>query len=283
MGQAMKRVGHEARRISGAALALLLLVWAAPVDAQVPVEGEVLDGISGMPVGGAIVQFPDLGLATLTDSMGYFRFEAVPRGTQVLATYHMAYEQMAGEAPVVAGDVLVVKLTPKPIEVAGMDVDIRARGEVETDRQGRMSDFISPREVEEMASRTNKVLEVMRAKAPPRLQIKQAGGVGGMKFCITNTRQRPSVQELRDLGTGCKPALLVMDGVVVYAPPRDRRFAAMAAPTLPSDVAWMIVNQDPNEIESIRVLTGSDAFFRYGEDGRLGAVEIVTKRPGRNR
>ena len=45
----------------------------------------------------------------------------------------------------------------------------------------------------------------------------------------------------------------------------------------------MLLNQDPNEIESVRVLTGSEAFFRYGEDGRLGAVEIVTRRPERIR
>jgi hypothetical protein len=41
----------------------------------------------------------------------------------------------------------------------------------------------------------------------------------------------------------------------------------------------MLLNQNPNEIESIRVLTPRDAFFRYGDPGRLGAVEVVTKRP----
>jgi hypothetical protein len=43
----------------------------------------------------------------------------------------------------------------------------------------------------------------------------------------------------------------------------------------------MLLNQNPDELESIRVLTPRDAFFRYGDAGRLGAVEIVTKRPGR--
>ena len=128
------------------------------------------------------------------------------------------------------------------------------------------------------------MLEVLRTKAPPRLQIRQQNGRGGMQFCIQSSRRRPSIQELRDLGSGCHPALLVMDGVVIYAPPSTSDFVADVAPTLPTDVADMLLNQNPNEIESIRVLTPTDAFFRYGDAGRLGAVEVVTKRPsGRRR
>ncbi len=261
------------------AMAVVGLGFGSAAQAQVRVEGEAVDGLTGLPVRGVIVQFPDLGLATLTDSLGYFQFDAVPLGTQILATYHMSYEDLAGEAPVTPGEVFVLKLTPRPIELSGVEVEVEAREETEARTMGRAADYISREEVEELAGRTNKVLEVIRAKSPPRLQIRQEGGVGGLKFCIQSTRQRPSVQELRDLGTGCKPALLVLDGVVVYSPPRDGVYAGLEGPSLPSDVAFMLLNQDPNEIESIRILTSTDAFFRYGEDGRLGAVEIKTKRP----
>lgn len=265
-------------------LAVVALAW-GPVasDAQVPVEGEVLDELSGMPVQGVVVQFPDLGLATLTDAMGYFRFEAVPRGEQVVSTYHLAYHNLVGAAPVQSGDILVLRLQPRPVEVAGVDVDVASGTEEEIRRQGRGSDFIDSDEVADQARRTNQLLEVMRAKAPPRLNIQQSGGRGGVRFCVQSTRVRPSVQEMRDLGNACRPVLLVLDGVVVYAPPRDGVFARLEAPDLPQDVAAMLLNQDPNEIESIRVLTGTDGFFRYGEDGRLGAVEIVTRRPERIR
>ena len=59
---------------------LVALVSVAPVQSQIRVEGEVIDGENGVPIRGVIVQFPELGLATLTDSMGYFMFDAVPRG-----------------------------------------------------------------------------------------------------------------------------------------------------------------------------------------------------------
>ncbi len=248
---------------------------------QVTVEGEVLDDLTGAPVQGVIVQLPDLGRATLTDEFGYFRFDAVTGETQGVSTFHLAYHELVGEAPVHQGDILVLRLTPRPIAVAGVDVSVADATSEEIRRSGRGSDYIDGEAVREAAGRTNKLLEVMRSKAPPRLNIQQGGSGGGIRLCIQTTRMRPSVQELRDIGNACVPALLVLDGVVVYAPPKDGVFASLEAPDLPQDVAYMLLNQDPNEIESIRVLTGSEAFFRYGQDGRLGAVEIVTRRPER--
>ncbi len=261
--------------------AVLLAGLAAPTHAQVRVEGEVLDSENGLPVQGVIVQFPELGLAALTDSMGYFLFEAVPRGEQVISTYHFGYAKLEAQTPIVLGDVLALNLTPRPISLSGVAVDVRPTEEIEALTMGRGSDFIGPEAVEEMAGRTNRVLEVMRAKAPPRLQIRQRGNGSGMSFCIQSTRRTPSIQELKDLGPGCRPSMLVMDGVVIYAPPSTSDFVGDVYSGLPSDVASMLLNQNPDELESIRVLTPRDAFFRYGDAGRLGAVEIVTKRPGR--
>ncbi len=252
------------------------------LGAQVVVEGEVVDEATGIPVQGVIVQFPDLGMATLTDELGYFRFDAVPRGEQLLSTYHLGYARLHGMAPIVEGDVLMVQLAPKPIPVAGVDVDVGNDDAEEIRRTGRGSDLIDGEELERAARGTNRILEVMRQKAPPRLNIQQGGAGGvGVNFCIQTSRMRPSVQELRDIGNACVPALLVLDGVIVYAPPKNSGFRRMFSPSLPNDVANMLLRQDPDQIESIRVLTGSDAFFRYGEDGRLGAVEIKTRRPER--
>lgn len=264
---------------------LVALLGVAPVQSQIRVEGEVIDGENGVPIRGVIVQFPELGLATLTDSMGYFIFDAVPRGEQIIATYHFAYAALQAQTPIIAGEVLALNLEPRPISLSGVAVDVRPSEEIEALTSGRAADYISPEEFEAMEVRTNRVLEVMRAKAPPRLRIRQKGNGGGMDFCIESSRRRPSIQELRDLGHGCHPVLLVMDGVVIYAPPSTGDFVATTAPTLPEDVSQMLLNQRPDEIESIRVLSPSDAFFRYGDPGRLGAVEIKSRRPrgGRGR
>ncbi|MXX72652.1 MAG: carboxypeptidase-like regulatory domain-containing protein [Gemmatimonadetes bacterium] len=275
--------GGSAAAASALAIAASLLGAPASASAQLKVEGEVLDAVTGVPVAGVIVHFPDLGLGTISDEMGYFAFNAVPRDSQVVATHHMGYRALLQEVPIVDGETWLLKLTPKPVELDGVTVEADRAEAIEAARTGRRSDFISPTAVAEAAERTNKVLEVFRTKAPPRLQIRQQGGPGGITFCIQSTRRAPSVQELTDLGNGCHPALLVLDGVVVYSPPAMTEMARIEPPSLPGDVAALLLNQNPQEIESIRILSRSDAFFRYGEIGRLGAVEIKTRHPGRPR
>ena len=263
------------------AAALFCLGAAAHASAQTTVEGEVLDAVTGFPVEGVVVHFPALRLGTITDSLGYFLIKAVPGNAQVVSTFHMSYEELEHEVPLVAGEVWVLRLTPRPIRMEGIDVEGTRREEMEARRAGWASEFIGPEEVAEAAERTNRLLEVMRSKAPPRLRIRQTGGHGGISFCIQSTRRRPSVQDLRELGDGCHPALLVLDGVVVYAPPPVAEMAEITQSSLPGHVAKMLLDQDTSDIERIRILSPAQAFFRYGESGRTGAVEIKSRHPGR--
>ncbi len=251
-----------------------------PASAQIRVEGEILDAVTDLPVSGVIIHLPDLNLGTISDEFGYFMLDAIPRGVQVVSAHRTGYEAIEQEVRVVPGEVWEVRLTPAAIPVRGIEVTAATSQELEAARTGRRSDFISPSTVAEAAERTNKVLEVLRSKAPPRLRIRQEGGIGGVTFCIESSRRRPSVQELFDAGDGCRPTLLALDGVIVYSP-SPMTLTGMQAPSLPSDVAAMLLNQNPQEIRSIRVLSPADAFFRYGEAGRSGAVEIVTVHPGR--
>ena len=260
---------------------LLALAGGVPGFAQIRVEGEVLDGLTGLPVAGAIIHLPDLAVGSISDELGYFVLDAVPRGAQVLAVHRPGYEALEQVVGVVLGEVWEVRLTPVAVSLPGVSVEAATGPEREAALTGRRSDFIAPSTVAEAAERTNKVLEVLRSKAPPRLRIRQQGGHGGVTFCIESSRRRPSVQELMERGTGCRPALLALDGVIVYAPPAMSEMASMEPPSLPADVAALLLNQNPQEIRSIRVLSPADAFFRYGEAGRSGAVEIVSVHPGR--
>lgn len=251
--------------------------------ALISVEGEVLDDATGLPVADVVVLLPGLGVARLSDEFGYFAFESVPQGVYEITAYHLAYTALEAETPFLPDEVLVLRLSPSPIPLPGVDVEAQSEDQRTAWRSGRSSDVISRQDVAEGGERTNQLLEVMRTKAPPRLQIRQQGGHGGITFCMQSSRRSPSVQELRDLGTGCRPLLVAMDGVVVYAPPLASELAAIEPSSLPEDVAQMILRQNPSEIESIRILSPTDAFFRYGDGGRLGAVEITTRHPRRRR
>ena len=283
------RASSFACAATGVALAAVLAFASSPRAAaqtriieSVAVQGEVLDNRTGLPVAGVFVQFPQLGLGALSDSLGYFSLDAVPAGEQTISTYRLGYATLTAVTPIVEGEVIALYLTQQAIPLPGIAVEVAARGATQVRRQGRDSDFIGPGAIAEMEHRTDRLLEVFRTKAPPRLRIQQQGGIGGISFCVQSNRRRPSVQEIIDLGTGCHPAMIVLDGVPVFTPPATRELAGLAAPTLPADVAALILEQRPAEIRSIRVLTPTDAFFRYGDAGRLGAVEIVTTR-GRQR
>lgn len=260
---------------------------AQDADARPPVlpkvEGEVLDDVSGLPVADVVVLLPKLGMAQLSDEFGYFAFESVPVGVHDFTAFHLAYVAFEAQAPVAPDEVLVLRLSPNPIPLPGVDVEALSDDQRTAWRSGRASDVISRQDVAEAGERTSQLLEVIRTKAPPRLQIRQQGGRGGIAFCIQSSRRAPSVQELRDLGVGCRPALVAMDGVVVYTPPLGSEMASAETASMPEDVAQMILRQNPNEIESIRILSPADGFFRYGEGGRLGAVEITTRHPRRRR
>lgn len=160
--------------------------WSAlsPVGAvaQLALEGEVLDDVTGLPVGGAVVAFPELALGTLADDFGYFVFEAVPEGVHAVVAYHASYESLSTVAPVAADEILVIRLTPNPVPIPGLDVTVQHNDEIEGDRTGRSSDFISSSDVATIARRTSRLLDVLRSKAPPRLNIQQQGGPGGISF-----------------------------------------------------------------------------------------------------
>ena len=267
----------------GSVSALLLAMAPGSAPAQIRVEGEVIDAKSGLPVAGAILHLPDLGMGSISDELGYFLLESVPRGVQIVAVHRTGYEAVEQEVRVVPGEIWEVRLTPEAILLEGVEVRAATGPEREAALTGRRSDFISPSTVAEAAERTNKLLEVLRSKAPPRLRIRQKGGVEGVTFCIESSRRRPSVQEVMLTGTGCRPVLLALDGVIVYSPPLMTEMAVLEPPSLPADVAALLLNQNPEEIRSIRVLSPADAFFRYGDPGRSGAVEIVTVHPGRPR
>lgn len=258
----------------------LALVPASPRDVcgQSKVEGEVLSGATGLPLAGALVLLPQLELVGVSDDFGYFAFERVPTGVHQVVAYLAGYTALVAEAPTGEGEVLELHMSPSPIPLPGIGVEVASEEEQTARLLGRAADLISRADVAEAGERTSQLLDVMRSKAPPRLQIRQQGGRGGITFCIQSSRRSPSVQELRDSGIGCRPLLVAMDGVVVYAPPLT---AEVAAGNLPEDVAQMILRQNPGEIENIRILSPSDAFFRYGHSGRLGAVEIKTRHPRR--
>ena len=121
------------------------------------------------------MHLPDLDIGSISDELGYFVLEAVPRGVQVVAVHRTGYEAIEQAVEIVPGEVWEVQITPRAISLEGVEVRAATGPELEAALTGRRSDFISPSTVAKAAERTNKLLDVFRSKAPPRLRIRQKG------------------------------------------------------------------------------------------------------------
>lgn len=91
---------------------LKVLLVAQAADAAV--AGSVRDGVSGEPVPGVVVALTDLDRSTVTDSLGRYRFEAVPPGPQHLLIRRIGYAPRALHALVPRQGSVEINVTLHP-------------------------------------------------------------------------------------------------------------------------------------------------------------------------
>ncbi len=115
-----------ARCTAAFALALALPATTGAQEAEQPpvrvaLDGVVYDVLTGTAVAGAAVYLEDEGYGVLADSLGYFRFEDVAAGFQVVAAIQFGYEESNARIDVPEdGAFLEVELVPQPILLEGV-------------------------------------------------------------------------------------------------------------------------------------------------------------------
>jgi hypothetical protein len=88
---------------------LLLLLLAAPaIGAQVPLRGVAYDSLHGRPLAGAFIGIVGMNVTAVSDSLGHFVLQGVPKGTHRVVMQHDALDAIglsgAGAPAVVHGD-----------------------------------------------------------------------------------------------------------------------------------------------------------------------------------
>lgn len=235
----------------------LLVPWSvAPVHAAaqevtfLPVEGEVLDSESQVPIAAAIVVLPTMDLTTVSDDFGYFRFEGVPSGSYPLKVMRMGYVDLDAEITVTGEEVHVVRMTPQPMSLGEIRVDVIRPEELEWRAAGTVLGVIGPVEMEELRIRTQSLDQILAQRPLSRTRYvapRQPGGLG----CLRTTTALSS--------GGC--AAMVVDGVLLTRESAD----------------W-VFRMSPEEIFAIRFVHGADAGVRYGYAGADGVLIIETRR-----
>ena len=148
----------------------------------VTLEGEVVDASNNLPLEGAIVSLPGLGLSAVTDSLGYYRVEQVLASTHAIRVIRLGYEAFEADVPVNGVEVLALYLTPGPIPLEGIEVEVVGLDELDwrpvgTSRQA----FIGPGEIEDLRDTYQSLDQVLRVRRLPQVRYippVQPGGTG---------------------------------------------------------------------------------------------------------
>lgn len=111
-----------------------LLLTAGGVFAQEPtseagaITGRVLEADGRRPVGQVDVLLVGTGRRVVTDARGWFRFEGVPAGEQVLRVRHLGFQSRELTVQVPANEILglTIRLDPEPVALDPLDVQVES-------------------------------------------------------------------------------------------------------------------------------------------------------------
>lgn len=250
---------REQRSLRVLAIAVLTLLMTSMVYAQtVNVSGSVVDA-DDQPIPGATVQVLNkAGMGTLTDLDGKFKLDGVP--TQ--ATLRISYVGMKSvdiplngrttlsivlkEDTELLDEVVVTALGIKRSEKA-LSYNVQ---EIKNDELTRVKDV-------------NFINALSGKVAGVNINASSAGIGGASKVVMRGTK---SIE-------GTNNALYVIDGIPMYAQARGAgtEFAS-------TGVSDPIADLNPEDIESMSVLTGAAAAALYGSAAANGAIVVTTKK-----
>jgi hypothetical protein len=234
------------------------------------------------PLEGVRVSLEGAGAESLSDADGHFAFEDVPQGRYVLRAERLGRRTLTDTVRIRPDRPLrlEVRLPPEALEVEGLTVEVFSRTEMDVRQEGFTGatlDRLTPEEMDELRHRTSDIVDVIHRMGSPRIRITEWGPQGfPLGFCLTWSRSgmrsipaAPASEVVEGLAQGvpggCQAMLMVVDGRPVNG-----------GPQLPASA--FILDMDPDDIESVSVLSPVQAQFRYGSEGVNGALVIETRK-----
>ena len=228
-----------------------LLAQDEDTGGTITLEGEVLDLVTGVPVVAAIFVIPALGRSAVSDEMGYFRMEDIPAGFYPVQVIRLGYVKLDAEVPINGQEVLALYLTPGPISLEGIEVEVIGREDLDARASGTSSRaLIGPLEMEDLRERYFSLNQVLTTRSLPRARY-EAPRIPGETGCLM-------VRTLGFGGGSC--AAVVVDGVLLG----------------PGQAGW-VYQMSTHDIFAMRFLYGPGAALRYGHRGGDGVLIIETR------
>jgi hypothetical protein len=223
------------------------------------IRGKVTDDASGEPLAGARIRILGTESQQLTDEDGEFFVTDLPPGLHLLETEYVGYATQIDSVTIFSDEAVLVEipLNTNPIEIEGMTVTARARvGDPLTDL-GRRTDVLLRPQVDALMPRVRNMSDLISAAGFPGLSVREAyidSGAGLYPgVCVEHNRVRGG-------GMGCAMITVFVDGM-----------------RLP-DPASLLNEMNPVNVETVQLISPSDAALRYGNQGANGVLLITTRR-----
>lgn len=241
------------------------------------IEGEVLDAATGIPVKAAIVSVRGLDRSDVSDELGYFRIERVPAGRYAVRVLRLGYQTLEQEVPIRGAETLSVYLTPGPVPLRGIEVEVLGREDIEWRELGTSSHgVVTPVEMDRLRERYIDLKDALVGHGMPQARYRRPKDINDVGCLEAMPPGRPrSLPRLDTLSTPSaildrrdaapnlvnrRCAAIVLDGVLI-----DRRSAG-----------WLY-EMSTDDIFRMRYVHGPEATLRYGRHGADGVLVIETR------
>lgn len=263
---------RHARRCSPGAGFLLgsaLALFAGTLSAQT-ITGRVTDARSTLPLAGVGVEVEGTRFGATTDSTGQYRINGVADGTHTLIARRIGYASIRRVVTTVAGQPASADFALQPS--ATMLDQIVVTGTAGGELRRSVGNAVTTIDASEMLAKSaaTNITSLLNARAPGLTIMPTTGRLGAGP--AIQIRGRSSI------GLSNNP-LIYVDGVRVNS----------ASGTGPVGVSGGLGGQgsqaggrlndlNPDDIESIEVISGPAAATIYGTEAASGVVQIITKR-----
>jgi TonB-linked SusC/RagA family outer membrane protein len=257
------------RWLLGAGLVFGLL-FATAASAQSTVSGRVTDTRSELPVSGVTVEVEGTRLGATTDVDGRYRIANVAAGAQTLVARRIGYASARRPVTVVSGQPATLDFG---IVVSAMMLDeIVVTGTAGGELRRSVGNAVATIDAADMMAKSasTNLTSLLNARAPGLNVLPTSGRLGaGPNIQI---RGRSSI------GLGNSP-LVYLDGIRVNSNQGTGPSAvAGGLAGQGSQIGGRLNDLNPDDIESIEVISGPAAATIYGTEAANGVIQIITKR-----
>ena len=246
--RAPARRAPAACRVALLCVLTLISATAAASQERGALTGRVLEESTSRPVADVAVRLSDLGMSTVTDANGMFRFETVPEGAHVLVVEHLAYGEHAREVAVTSGEDLRldVRLSPRAIELSPLVVEAATELQQRRISTGHSMNEVGQEQISEAARRGLGLSDVL-AQHLPGLRVRSGRGSSCVEYRSTSAQG------------GCNDVSIYVDGV------------RAAVPSL------LYFSMPLEDIARVELLSPLQASTRFGMAAGGGALLVETK------